>query len=364
MPFFKFKNIKITGVASVVPSTVVKVNDFIPVFGEETVRHFSETTGVKQFRKTGEHQTASDLCYIAAERVIEEKKVLREEIGALVFASLAPDYRRPSTACVLHKRLKLGKDCVAYDIGLGCSAFIYALQVTCAMMQSSNINKALVLTGETMTKVANPEDQSVAMLFGDAGSAVLLEKVNEDSFINGILKTDGNGYKSIIVPAGGFRNRTASEEVYKWPDGNRRSMYDVVMEGQDVFSFTMFEVPKTIKEFLSATESNVTDYDCLAFHQANAFIKKQLIKRLKVDSEKMPLCLDRYGNPSAPAIPLVLCDTFGNTTNLKELNVLMCGFGVGLSWGVGSAMINTKDILPITDSDDIFEEGIIKVPNI
>ena len=362
MAFFQFKNIRISCVAAAVPTHVVKGEDFYAQFGEEAVKRFQESTGVKQFRKTKEHQTASDLCYASAENIINSKGVNRDEIGALVFIAHSTDYRRPATACVLHKRLGLGKDCVTYDISLGCSAFVYGLNVVCSMMQNSDINKALLLCGESLTKMTNPKDKSVAMLFGDGGSAVLLEKTNEDSSIKGILKTDGTGYKAIIAPAGGFRNLNATTEDFIWPDGNTRTLYNTTMQGEDVFAFTISAVPRTVKEFFAKTETTVDDYDCLAFHQANQFISQMLCKKLKATPEKMPICLDRYGNPSAPAVPMVMCDAYGNNEEDKVLSFLMCGFGVGLSWGVCSAKVNVKDILPIIETDEVFEEGIINSP--
>lgn len=362
MPLFQFKNIKISGVASAVPTQVVRVQDFAEQFGEEYCHKFTESTGIREFRKTLENQTASDLCFAAAEKILQHRHTNREEIGALVFVAHSTDYRRPATACVLHKRLGLSKDCAAFDINLGCSAFVYGLQTVCSMMASSDISKALLLVGETLTKMTHPKDKSVSMLFGDGGSAILLEKTEEPSAIKGLLKTDGTGYRAIIAPAGGFRNMNASHDEQVWPDGNVRTLYNTTMQGEDVFSFTITDVPRTIKQFLADTGTTIDDYDCLAFHQANQFIQKMLVKKLKTTPEKMPLCLDRYGNPSAPAIPLVMCDQFGSDTTARDLRFLMCGFGVGLSWGVSSAVVNTSDILPIIETDEVFEEGIINSP--
>lgn len=362
MPFFKFSNIKISAVSAAVPTEIVKVDSFANQFGQEYVTKFQESTGVKEFRRTKPHQTASDLCYAAAENILENKEIDRKDIGLLIFVAHSTDYRRPATAAVLHKRLNLDKDCAAFDIALGCSAFVYGLQTACSMMANSDIDKALLLVGESLTKMVNPLDKSVAMLFGDGGAAILLEKTEEASHIQGLLKTDGSGYRAIIAPAGGFRNLNASTDDFVWPDGNVRSLYNTTMQGEDVFAFTISAVPRTIKEFLQKTGTEVNDYDCLAFHQANQFIHKMLCKKLKADPAAMPLCLDRFGNPSAPAIPMVLCDTYGSIDEDKTLNVLMCGFGVGLSWGVCSAKINIKDILPIIETDTIFEEGIINSP--
>ncbi len=362
MPFFKFKNIKISAIASAVPTKVVRSTDFNDKFGAEAVRKFVDMTGVAEHRVTAEHQTASDLGYAAAEKILTEKNIDRSTIGALIFGAHSTDYRRPATACVLHKRLGLDKECAAFDISLGCSAFIYCVQTAAAMMQSSDIDKALVIVGETMTKMVNPEDKSTVMLFGDGGGAALLEKTEYDSEFNGLLRSDGSGYKAIIAPAGGFRNMNATNETMMWADGNPRTLYNTNMNGTDVFSFTISDIPKAIKSFLKKTETTVDDYDCYAFHQANQFIHKQLSKKLKADMSKMPLCLDRYGNTSAPAIPLVLSDAYGESGEDKKINVLMCGFGVGLSWGVLSAELNIKDIYPVIETDEYFAEGIINSP--
>lgn len=363
MAFFQFNNIKISGIATAVPTTCVRVADFADSFGEEYCKKFTESTGINEFRKTREHQTASDLCFAAAEQLIAKKGADRSNIGALVFVAHSSDYRRPATACVLHKRLGLNKDCAAFDISLGCSAFVYGLQVVCALMQTSNISRALLLVGETLTKMTHQQDKSVAMLFGDGGAAILLEKTEEDEHIKGMLMSDGTGYRAIIAPAGGFRNPNATHDSFIWPDGNVRTLYNTTMQGEEVFAFTISDVPRTVKQFLAETGTTVDDYDCLAFHQANQFIQKMLVKKLKTTPDKMPLCLDRYGNPSAAAIPMVMCDKFGNDNSSHSLRFLMCGFGVGLSWGVCSAVVDVQDILPILETDDVFEEGIINKPD-
>lgn len=363
MPFFQYEHIKISAVASAVPTEVVKADDYKEKFGEEQVEKFKSMVGVCEYRKTKEHQTASDLGYVAAEKIISEKQIKREDIGALIFAAHSTDYRRPATACVLHKRLGLSKECAAFDVSLGCSAFVYGTQIICSMIASSDIKKALLVVGESMTKMVNPEDSSCAMLFGDAGSAILFEKTEENESIKVLLRTDGNGYRAIIAPAGGFRNLSPTEEVMEWKDGNKRTLYNTYMSGTDVFSFTISDVPRAIRDFFDKTATSVEDYDCFAMHQANRYIHKQLAKKLRIPIEKMPLCLERYGNTSAPAIPLTLSDAYGRDYENRKMLILMCGFGVGLSWGVVSAHLHTEDIFGVIETDDYFEEGIINEPN-
>lgn len=362
MSFFRFRNIKITGIASAVPTKVVKTLKYAEQFGEESVKQFIEMTGIKEHRETLQYQTASDLGFTAAEKLLVEKNIDRNSIGVLLFGAHSTDYRRPATACVLHKRLGLGSNCVTFDVGLGCSAFVYCIQIAASLLECSEAKRALIIVGETMTKIVYPEDKASVMLFGDGGAAVLLEKTEGSDCLAGELCTDGTGYRAIIAPAGGFRNMEDTHEPMVWEDGSIRTLYNTNMNGTDVFAFTITKVPKTIKKFLSKTNQKVGDFDCLAFHQANRYIHQQLAKKLKADIANMPLCLDHYGNTSAPAIPLLLSDVYGNNNSDTCLNILMCGFGVGLSWGVMSAVVNTKDIFPVIETDDYFAEGIIHSP--
>lgn len=361
MPFFSYSGIRITGIAAAVPTECVPVESFKNQYGAEAVDKFTAMTGIKEFRRTKEHQTASDLGYVAAEKILTEKSIDRGTIGALVFIAHSTDYRRPATACVLHKRLGLSKDCAAFDIGLGCSAVAYGIQTVCSMMSCSDIQKGLLIVGESLTKMVNPNDRSVNMLFGDGGAALLFEKTSEESLINVMLRSDGKGYKAIIAPAGGFRNMNASHDDMLWPDGNTRSLYNTYMNGTDVFSFTISDVPRAVKDFFEKTQTTPDNYDCFAFHQANQYIHKQLSKKLKIPMDKMPLCLDKYGNTSAPASVLSLCDAYGNR-NEDKIHTLFCCFGVGLSWGVASAKIDSKNVFPIVETDEVFEEGIINEP--
>lgn len=360
MSFFTFDNVSITGVSTAVPKTVRHSMDFAAEYGEESIQKYIEMTGIKQVRVSEKHQTVSDLGFVAAEDIIKQKKINKEDIGLLIFGSHSVDYRRPATACVLHERLGLSKNCAALDVGLGCSAFVYTVQTAASMMRCSDITKALVIVGETVSKYANPKDRSVSMLFGDAGCAVLLEK--KKSQMSGSLYTDGAGFKAIIAPAGGFRNLDATNTEFDFPDGIKRNLYNVWMNGTDVFTFTISDIPKAIKEYMEKSGSTIESYDYFIMHQANQFIHKQLAKKLKIPTEKIPLSLDRYGNTSAASIPLTLCDAFGNEKENRHITFLSCGFGVGLSWGVLASEIDTENIFPIIETDDWFKEGLILSP--
>lgn len=358
MPTFHFNNIKISGMATAVPKNIVKTESYKDRFGSEEVDKFMQMTGIIQTHHTTKFQTASDLAYSAAEKLLSHKGIAKEEIGALVFGTTSPDYRRPASAFVLQKRLGLSVETAVFDINLGCSSLIYGLQVVSSMMNSSDINKALLLLGDTATKTTNPEDRASIMIVGDAGVALLIEKDNKAEEITSIVRSDGNGYRYLIVPGGGYRNLDASREVQLCSDGNKRSLHNSFMQGTSVFTFTISDVPRILKDFLSVTETTVDDYDVFAFHQANLLILKQITKKLKIPFEKMAMSIDRYGNTSGASPIVSLCHNYGNIGD-KLIKTIFCNFGVGLSWGVTAVTINTNDILPVVESDDVFEEGII-----
>lgn len=362
MAFFKFKNVKVSGIAAAVPENILRTESFKPIFGEEEVDKFIKMVGVKESHRTSEHQTASDLGFTAACKLLEKKGIDPKEIGAVVFSSHSPDYRRPSTAFILQHRLGIGREAIVFDISLGCSSLVYGMQVVCSMMSNSDIDKALLFVGDTAGKSVYPNDRSSCMLFGEAGAVMLLEK-EEKSNIEFLLRSDGSGYKYMIIPGGGYRNLHATEEVVVCQDGNPRTLMNSFIQGTSVFTFTIFDVPRALKDFWKKTETTVDDYDVFAFHQANLYILRQIAKKTKIPMDRLPISLDRYGNTSGASAIVTLCDKYGTSNENNTLKVLTCGFGIGLSWGVASFNIDTRDILPIITDSTIFEDGIITDPN-
>ncbi|MBR2550301.1 MAG: ketoacyl-ACP synthase III [Clostridiales bacterium] len=355
MAIFVLDGIGIKGISCAVPEKVFDNTEFYGKFGKEATDNVIKMTGVRFSHRAPEEQTASDLCYVAAKNLIEKKNISTEEIGALVFISQTPDYRLPATACVLHKRLGLSMNCMAFDVNLGCSGWVYGVNIVGSLMKTSGIEKTLLLFGDTSIRTVSPEDRGAVMLFGEGGSATLLVKDDSES-IRGELMTDGEGFKTIIMPSGAYRNRNGSAERVLHSDEIVRSDYDGHMNGTDVFSFTITQVPKLIKRF--AGEKGLDQYDALVLHQANLYILQQISRKTKVPMDKIPISLDRYGNTSGTSIPITLCDAYGNETGTKK-HLLMSGFGIGLSWGVIEADIHSDDIFPIVVTDEFFDDGII-----
>ncbi|MEG1752295.1 MAG: ketoacyl-ACP synthase III [Christensenella sp.] len=353
-----FHNVKITGISCAVPTKYVSNESYYPLFGKEDVDKIIDTTGIKGGYHVHEKQTASDLAFVAADRLLTEKNIDRSTIGALIFVVSYPDYFVPSTACVLQKRLNLSMDCLVFDMNMACSGFVFGLHTAASFLQSTNISRALVLVGDSTSKVVSPNDKS-RMLFGDAGGAALIELDDNAETINFGLKNDGARFKSIIVPAGAFRMPNAPREQTVWFDQNTRSDYNLFMNGADVFSFTMSDVPSLLKEFMEFYETSVDDVDALVFHQPNGFILKHLAKKVKIPLDKVPLSLPKYGNTSGVSIPVTLCDAYGAEQGTSH-HIIICGFGVGLSWGVASLTLETDGILPIIHTDDYYTDGLVE----
>ncbi len=352
----EFNNINIAGVVTAVPTQKVPIESHNENFGEETVAKFSEMTGVKSVCQAVSEQTASDLGYEAANFLIKEIHLNRDDIGLLVFVTQKPDYRTPSTAFILHGRLGLSKDCCCFDINLACSGYIYGLHTVFSMLQNSDKDTALLITGDTSRRTISPLDRTMVMLFGDAGSATIIKR--EDAKPTKFaLRTDGSRYKAIITPSGAYRNMYGKREPYIWGDGIMRSDYHTQMKGMDVFGFSITDVPKLMKDFLIELNRSVDEYDCFALHQANIYILKQIQRKLKIPNSKMPVTIDRFGNTSCNSIPLVLSDAFGEIPS-KEIHLFLGGFGAGLSWAVADIFLNTNNIYPVIYTDRFWEQSI------
>lgn len=344
------QNIKITAVSVALPTGKIPVTDYESAFGKETVKKFIETTGVKTVSRAIPEQTASDLGFEAAENLFEKRNINKEEIGIVLFVSQKPDFRAPASSYIIHDRLGLSKNCLCFDINLACSGFIIALHSIHALLENSNAKKALLITADTSHKTLSPHDRTMIMLFGDSGSALILEKTEADIEANFSIKSDGQRFKSIITPSGAYRNRNAPKERVAWSDGILRSDYDTHMKGMDVFGFSISDVPKLFKEFLNELDKTPDDYDYFILHQANHYILKQISRKIKIPMDKIPVSLDRFGNNSSNSVPLVLADHFSNI-NPKKLRLFISGFGAGLSWACGDIEVDSSGILPIFYTD-------------
>ncbi|HEY4245791.1 MAG TPA: ketoacyl-ACP synthase III [Lacunisphaera sp.] len=280
---------------------------------------------------------SSDLCVAAARRVLEKLQWAPNSIDALIFVTQSPDYLLPSTSCLAHRDLELSDHCAAFDVGLGCSGYPYALWLATMMLSGGGLKRVLVLHGETPSRFADRSDRAVALLFGDAGSATALEAnpAKEASTWGFNLHTDGNGWKDLIIEGGGFRDRM--------PEDTRKLC--VAMNGANVFNFTIKRVPSLVEETLRSFATPQESIDYFVLHQSNLFIMKHLAKKMQIPEVKLPYTIQRFGSTGGPSIPLTI--TQGGLTRPanRPLKMMLVGYGVGLSWGSALVDLGPEAIL-------------------
>lgn len=349
MVFNEYKGVKVSCIAASVPENRIDIAAMADDPNEDPkfVRSFIKKTGIAAKHKSGQEQTASDFSFSAAKQIEAAGKYRPEEIGILINITQTPDYRTPSTAFALQKRLGLSKDCLVFDVNLGCSGFVYGVSLAASLLSNSDACKALVLIGDSLARGRkscgiSQRSSNTTLLFGDASSAVLLEKEN-GRFLTSALMSDGEGHKALSTPY----------NAWKHPAGPESIPSDDIA----VFNFTINEVPAMIKEYTERVGTQVEVYDALVLHQANMMIIKNIAKRAGMPMEKVPVSLDRYGNTSGASVPLTIVDQYGGCEENKDIRLLTSGYGVGLSWGVMELSMNTADILPLTFGEDHYDDG-------
>lgn len=335
MAILKFKNVGISAIAACVPKNVIDNYHYdLDIWPEEEVKKVVDKVGVVERRFADEKTCSSDLCFAAAEKLIADNNIDKSGIDLLVFLSQTPDYRMPATSILLQDRLGLPMTTMAFDISLGCSGFISALSIVYSMMQNNGFRKALLLDGETRSKVYSRKDRREAFIFGDAGVAALIERDEKFGESHFSLNSDGSRGPLIMIPGGGYRNMssevTLREKVVD-EYGNIRSDEHGHMNGADVFNFVIVEVPKDIKRLLAATGEDIQSMDYYVFHQANAFINNYIAKKMKLDKTKIPWTIQKYGNTSSVSVPLTICSELKDQMQ-GEKKILMSAFGVGMAW--------------------------------
>jgi len=335
MAILKIPNTRISGISAAVPKKEESNYDY-ELTSEKERQMYVKTTGIKTRRVAEEGVTTSDLCYHAAERLLDELKWNREEIDALVFITQSPDYILPATAVVLQDRMGLPKTTMAYDVNLGCSGYIYGLSQLSSLISTGGIKKALMLVGDVSTATASYRDKSTYLLFGDAGTATALEfdEAAPDMTFN--LQSDGSGYDAIIIPEGGLRSFVTEKslELKDYGNGVMRSGINVALNGEKVFHFSMREVAPNIRELVeNQLGQKLEDYDYYVLHQANLLMNNSIRRKLKLEKERFPISIDRYGNTSSASVPLTIVSELREVLTKEDKSLILSGFGVGLSWG-------------------------------
>ena len=251
----------------------------------------------------------------------------------------------------MQDRLGLSKECYAEDIALGCSGWVYGLSNVASLLATCSVKKALLLCGDAKKRAIGPRDP----LFGHAGTATAVEYAEVSDTLQFHFGTDGSGFDAIITPDGGSRNQV-SFESFKFSDVDGKQMHRMQtrMKGMDVFAFGITTAPKSIKKLAKQFEIDYHDADYFVFHQANMKMNNQIVKKLKLNPERVPSCMLHFGNTSSASIPLTIVTQLKGKIEDKPTKFICCGFGVGLSWGTVAFETNNiilSDLVEVADAE-------------
>ena len=353
MAFLEFKNVRIAGIAAGVPKNVssnLHPEDNVMMSSDYTPEDFVKTTGVME-RRTSRELTTADLSYAAAEKLITDLGWVKDEIDVLVFVSQTPDYILPATACILQDRLGLNKECLAFDISLGCSGWVYGLSAVAGLM-GKGANKALLLAGDARPRV-KIDGEARDPLFGSAATATAVVFDADYDGLKFHFGTDGSGFDAIITPDGGSRCRISPASFEKEDvEGLMKCRLQTRMQGMDVFSFGITTAPKSVKKLGEHFGFDYLDYDYFVFHQANMKMNNMIAKKLKLTPERVPSCMYHFGNTSSASIPLTFVTELKEKCENTPSKFICCGFGVGLSWGTVAFETNNMVISSLVEVSD------------
>lgn len=326
-------SIGIKAIEYFVPDKVLTNNDLSNIYKDWTAEKILSKTGIESRHIASDKECASDLAEMSSKKLFDSGIISPGEIDFIILATQSPDYILPTTSCIIQDKLGIPKNAGAFDINLGCSAYIYGLSIAKSLINTNVANNLLLITADTYSKYINPFDKSTRTIFGDAATSTLVSR-NGHEILDFELGTDGSGKDILIIPAGGSREpcsvETSKEESY---DGSLRSKNNLFMDGTEVFNFTIRVVPQNVSKTLVKHNLSIDDIDLFVFHQANKFMLDYLREKIKIPKEKFYINIHDIGNTVSSTIPIALKRAESEGRLKKGDKVMLTGFGVGLSWG-------------------------------
>lgn len=346
-----YKHVRLVGIKTSIPERFIDVDNELQYFGgcEKKLARQKRMIGYGRRYVADPATTVCDLACDAAEKLLLEMHIDKTEVGLLVVVNQKPDFKEPCDACIAHGMLALSPDCTTLDINLGCSGWPHAIMVAHALMESGVYKYGLVLAGDIPGRDCDQSNRKIAQVFGDAASATLLKYTEETVSSTFVTGSDGTGWDKLITPFGGKRYPISKEvlEYSSAPDaqGNRWNGLDPLMKGTEVFNFTMEVAPRLVRETLESAGWKIDDVGLFAIHQANKQIIEMIAVKAGIPVEKAPSeTFAKYANNSTTSVVTVLCDQL---TQENRSKVVVCAFGIGLSWA-GAAL----------DMSEVYNGGI------
>lgn len=327
------ERVYIKDIAYYLPEKVVTNEDIVRDFPEWSVEKIASKVGVHQRHVAAADETAADLAVKAAQSLFKQGKCGSQEVDFVLFCTQSPDYFLPTSACIIQKRLGLRTDIGALDFNLGCSGYVYGLALAKGLVVSGVAANVLLLTGETYNKHLHPKDKGNRTIFGDAASATLVGTDGIAEIGKFSLGTDGSGADNLIIKSGGMRCPKRQDDLHFDENNNPVSSDYLYMNGSEIFTFTLDNVPPLIADTLSRNGVEKDEADLYVFHQANKYMLDFLRKKIRIAPERFYYCLSEYGNTVSNTIPIALSNALQDGSLTKGMKVVIAGFGVGYSWG-------------------------------
>lgn len=319
------------------PEKKITNQDLQIKFPNYDFKRFEKKVGIKS-RYVVTNETALSLAINASEKIFDRIGG-KESIDYILYCTQSPEYILPTTACILQHRLGLKTNIGALDFNLGCSGYTYGISVAKALIDSKQARKILLITAETYSKYIHEDDRTNRSIFGDAATATVISYSEEENIGIFLAGTDGSGFDKLIIQNGGNKNKYNPDcKIKEYGEGNKYSDNHIYMNGPDIFNFTSSSIPKFTDEILEANTKQKASINQFIFHQANAFMLNHMRRRLKIDKTKFYIDLNDGGNTVSSTIPIAL-KNYSKEIKSKE-NIVLVGFGVGLSWSGGLITIN------------------------
>lgn len=321
----------INAISYYLPHEILSNEEISQNFPEWSTQKIAQKVGIKERHIAGKNETAGDMAFQAAEKLFSEHNVDRQDIDFVILCTQSPDYFLPSTSCVLQNKLGLRTNVGAFDFNLGCSGYVYGLAVAKGLIVAGIAKNVLLLTSETYTKYLHPLDKGNQTIFGDAATATLISTNGWGEIGEFVLGTDGAGADNLIVKSGAARHPESYKDMCMDEGGNPISSDHLYMNGGEIFTFTIEKVPMLINQTISKNQLDSSDIDLYILHQANKYILDFLRKKMSIPTEKYYLNMEKVGNTVSSTVPIALYNSMNNHSRFT--NILLAGFGVGLSWG-------------------------------
>jgi len=323
----------IKAISYYLPKTTITNEDLLKDFPEWSVDKVAAKVGINSRHIASKNETACDLAEKAALKLFEEYNIDPTTIDFLLLCTQSPDYFLPSTACILQHRLGIPTTAGAFDYNLGCSGCIYGMAVAKGLIAGGIAKNILLITSETYSKYLHPTDKSNRSIFGDAAAACLISTEGIAEIGEFSLGTDGSGAKHLIVETGAARQKEATNKESMDDDGHIRREDYLYMNGSAIFNFTLEAVPAMMKDVLLKNKIDKDHIDYYLFHQANKFMLNTIRKVCVLPKDKFYINLSETGNNVSSTVLIGLKQCLENGTIQYGMQVMITGFGVGLSWG-------------------------------